>query len=400
MRISRSTKLMSFGILLSLGWFVFESCECEETKEEQFPGFWVACINDKPTLMTYTGDRATSVTDTPAGNFDPSQYSCKHDASSPSYKGSASKSPYTISTPAGPGGSKRPRATAAVTYNYTPQQLLLLPFLPSAHLNPPPSCASPSPDLWQTVQLSAVVTHLSTCPFQIKARIPVVSHPLQVAITPDGSTAIVTSFDNGITFISTSTNQVVFTMMTDPSINPHGLAISSDGTRAYVTSFNPINPVVLVLDITSVTSPKIIATIPTITYPQGATLSPDDSQLWITSPLASSVDIIDTVSLTSAGGLGIGNATDVAFNSTGTQAYVTSAVNTPGTVVEVDTATLQTIKTYTVGAGPTDIAMSYGDQFLVVNNNNEGSISVIDLVKNTVVTNKVGTAPTGIVFLH
>ncbi len=34
---------MGIGIILSLGWFVLESCECDQSKENKFPGEWVAC---------------------------------------------------------------------------------------------------------------------------------------------------------------------------------------------------------------------------------------------------------------------------------------------------------------------------------------------------------------------
>jgi DNA-binding beta-propeller fold protein YncE len=46
--------------------------------------------------------------------------------------------------------------------------------------------------------------------------------------------------------------------------------------------------------------------------------------------------------------------------------------------------------------------MSYGDQFLVVNNDAGGSISVIDLKKDAVVTTQLGgnSAPSGIAFVH
>jgi hypothetical protein len=388
---------MSLGIFLSLGWFVFESCDCDESKEDQFPGFWCACIDNKPTLMTYNGDKPSVVTTDPAGNFNPSQWDCSH-PNSPHYKGSQASAPFPPSSPGGP----VPQGHAASSGTaYSPQQLRDLPFIPTVPPSAnPPACDSTYPDVFQTVHTNALVTRVSTCPFQIKATIPVVSRPLQVAITPDGSTAIVTSFDNAVNFISTATNQVVYTLMTDPSINPNGIAISSDGTRAYVTSFTIPTGAVVVIDITSITSPKIIATIPTIQYASGATLTPDNSQLWITSPLASSVDVIDTLSLTSVTGVGVGAATDVAFNATGTRAYITSGTSTPGTVVAVDTATYQTITTYTVGAGPADISMGYGNQFLVVNNGTDGSISVIDLVKNKVATTKVGTNPSGIAFVH
>jgi YVTN family beta-propeller protein len=248
------------------------------------------------------------------------------------------------------------------------------------------------------VHTQALVTRISTCPFAIKVAIPVVTRPLQVVMTPDGSTALVTSFDNAVNFISLATNKVTFTLMTDPSINPNGLAISPDGTTAYVTSFNT-TAVVVVIDIAS---HAVLATIPTITYPQGVTLTPDGSQLWITSPLAASVDIIDTLTNTHVTGLNIAESADVAFNSTGTHAYITSSAAGSGIVTEVDTSSYKTINTYTVGLDPADISMSYADKFLVVNNNGEGSVSVIDLLKNAVVTTQLGgnSAPSGIAWVH
>ena len=108
-------------------------------------------------------------------------------------------------------------------------------------------------------------------------------------------------------------------------------------------------------------------------YPQGATLTPDGAQLWITGPLDGDVEVYDTASNTLAARINAGVTTDVAFNSTGTRAFITSQVNQPGTVIVVDTATFLVLKTYTVGRGPTDIAMAYGDQSLVVNNDLDGS---------------------------
>ena len=242
------------------------------------------------------------------------------------------------------------------------------------------------------------MTRISTCPFKIKVSIPVVTRPLQVVMTPDGSSALVTSFDNAVNFIDLATNTVTYTLMTDPSINPNGLAISPDGTRAYITSFNT-NGGVAVIDLASRT---IIATLSTNAYPQGVTITPDGSEIWITYPLGSSVDIFDTLSNTYVTGLNIGETTDIAFNSTGTRAYITSQATTPGSVVVVDTSSYQTLSTYTVGLGASDIKMSYGDQFLVVNNDAGGSISVIDLKKDAVVTTQLGgnSAPSGIAFVH
>jgi hypothetical protein len=394
---------MSVGIVLSLGWFLFESCDCDETKEEKFPGFWVACVDNKPTLMTYNNDNATVVSSEPAGNFNPAQYDCSH-SGSPQYKGSEETSPFKLSSPAGPSGFARQAHAAAPQYAWIPQQLRDLPFLPDL---PPsaaaPTCQSTFPDVLQTNHNTGGLVRFTSCPFAIKTVIPLGTNTLQVAVTPDGSTAVVTSFDNAVYFVDLATNTLTYTKLTDSSVNPNGIAISPDGTRAYVTSFNSFNPEVLVLDLTSPTK-ATIATIPTIQYPSGATLTPDGSQLWITSPLAFDVAIIDTLTNTTVTNLAIGTTTDVAFNSTGTLAYITSgagaSAGTPGQVYVVNTGNYQTVRTYTVGASPADISMSYGNQWLVVNNNADNSISGIDLLHNAVKTVQVGGTPSGIAWLY
>jgi YVTN family beta-propeller protein len=396
LRLSSSTKFMCAGIALSLGWFVLESCECDESKEDRFPGYWVACVGNQPALMTYSGDNPTIVSTDSSPNFNPAQWDCSH-PNSPHYKNSQAPA-LPIGTPSGPSGYARKPHSASSGAAYLPQQLRDLPFLPDVPPNANPVCDASYPDVFQTVHTQALVTRISTCPFKIKVSIPVMTRPLQVVMTPDGLSALVTSFDNAVNFIDLATNTVTFTLMTDPSFNPNGLAISPDGTRAYIANFNT-NGGISVIDMAS---RAIIATIATNAYPQGVTLTPDGSQLWITYPLGASVDIFDTLSNTQVTGLNIGETFDLAFNSTGTRAYITSQATTPGSVVVVDTSSYQTLSTYTVGLGASDIKMSYGDQFLVVNNDGEGSVSVIDLKKNAVVTTQLGgnSAPSGIAFVH
>ena len=396
-QFSRSTKFMCAGIALSLGWFVLESCECDETKEDKFPGFWITCIGNKPTMMNYSGDSPNIVTSDPAGSFNPSQWDCSTPGSPPQPKPGAPA--FKTGSPSGPGGyARKSHATTPATAAYLPQLLRDLPFVP--HVPPPtsPTCDSTFPDMFQTVHTNALVTRITTCPFKITATIPVVTRPLQAVLTPDGSTLLVTSFDNAVNFIDVGSNKVVYTLMTDLSFNPDGLAISPDGTRAYVTSFNT-NGGIAVIDLTA---RKILSTIPTIAYPQGVAITPDGSQLWVTSPLGASVGIFDTLTSTQVTGLNISETTDVAFNSTGTRAYITTSSTVPGSVVAVDTGTYQIIKSYTTDSGPTNASMSYGDQFLVVNNNLGGSVSVIDFLKDVVVTTKVGanSSPAGIAFVH
>lgn len=405
-----STKLMATGIVLSIGWVVFAACDCDETKEENYPGFWVACVDNKPTLMTYNGDNATVVSTDPAGNFNPGEYDCSH-SGSPQYKGSESTAPFQVSSPAGPGGfavphrNSAPNATSTTpaTYTFMPQQFQFLPFTPE--ITPPaapPPCDSTYPDVFQTDHTLSLVTRFSTCPFAIKAQIPVQTRPLQIAITPDGTMAIVTSFDNAVNFIDLATNKVVYTLNTDPSINPQGIAISTDGTLAYITSFNTNFPVVEVINIQ--THQVVTNILTSMTYPSGETISPDGSQLWVTSTLANGVDVIDLLTNTRITTLPINLATDVEFNSVGTRAYITSASPNPGVagqVYVINTQTYQVLTTYTVGQVPADIHMSYADQFLVVNNSADGTVSVIDLIQNKVKTSaRLGASVSGLAWVH
>ena len=400
--LTTSTKLVAAGVALSLGWIVLEACECDETKESQFPGYWVACVDNKPTLMAYSDNNATVVRSDPAGNFDPAEYDCSH-AGSPQYKGSESSAPFQVGSPAGPGGFARPHA-AANSYSFVPRQLLSLPFTPFVPPPGTPSCLSSFPDVFHTNHPENTVIRISTCPFAVKTTIPVFQRPLQVAVTPDGSTALVTSFgdlegDGGaVTFINLANNQITNTLMLSLGVTPNGLAISPDSTTAYVGNFTNPGQSILVINIPTHTVTATIQNV--LAYPSGMTLTPDGSQLWVASPLSTETDVIDTLSLTTVYRLNIQQSVDVAFNSTGTMAYVTSDQSNPGQVFVVDTATYRVLSTYTVGNGPSDIAMSYGDQFLVVNNDLDGSVSVIDLIADKVVTTQVGSSLSGIAFVQ
>ena len=374
---------------------------CNDTKEDTFPGFWVSCVNNQPVLMTYNGDNPTVVTKEQAGTFNPTDYDCSH-PNSPAYKGSAASAPPVV-PPSGPVQGTQPADHPHATPSpssvaYLPPALRDLPFVPPV---PAPSaqCDPSAPDIFQTVHTNAQVTRLSTCPaFQIKARIKVATRPLQIQITPDGSTALVTSFDHAVNFIDLATNSVTFTLPTLPTVTPNGLAITPDGTKAYITGYSMNNSVVQVIDLTTRT---VTATFPT-TFPwaQSATLTPDGSELWVnTDNLDSGVDIFDTLTNTLVTSLNIVDPTDIAFNSTGTVAYITSSGTTPGTVYAINTSSFQTIKTYQVGPTPADIAMSYGDQFLVVNNG-DGTVNVIDLRKGRTSSLKIGSTPvSGIAFV-
>jgi len=410
MMLTTTTKWIGGALLFSLGWIVLGACDCDESKEDQFPGFWVSCIGNKPTLMSYSGNSATIVTSDPQGGFAPGDYDCSHDQNSPQYKGSEDSAPFQTGTPSGPGGAiaRRDETARAATANppeaYIPKLFRYLPYTPHIPALTAPACQANFPDVLSTNQPEAQVTRVSTCPFQMKAIIPVFTNPLQIAVTPDGSTALVTSYGSldgsggAVSFINLSTNQVTQTVTMPFQVTPNGLAISPDGATAYLGNFRPQGQSILVMNLAT---QAITSTISNIgIYPSGLTLTPDGTQLWVGSPIGPETDVIDTLSNTVVMRFNIQDVTDIAFNSTGTMAYLTSSLNNPGQVLAINTTTYQIVNRYTVGNTPADIKMAYGDQFLVVNNNGDNTISIIDLVQNAVKTTNVGGTPSGIAFVQ
>ncbi len=354
---------------------------------------WVTCIDGHPTLTD-----GTETIDYKDGKFNPNDYACpKNPLESPEWVHGSQPAPFPLSSQTSANASPKGRAAAGGTVAYVPRILLDLPFGPS----PFPkiglsTCDATSPDILQVNHVNSLVTRLTTCPFAVKKTIRVASRPLQIAITPDGQMALVTSFDNAINFIDLNTNTVVFTLSV--FFNPHGIAITSDGKTAYVASFDNINSLIATIDIASRTVTK---TVQTNAYPQSVFLSPDDSQLYITFPFGNAMFIMDTMTGIVGNTFAITAPRGVAFNSRGSKAFITSATGgSSGSVLQFDTETFQVERTYSVGAGPTDIAVMYDEVTVVVVNNEGGSTSTINLKTGQVTTLALGAPAAGLAILR
>jgi DNA-binding beta-propeller fold protein YncE len=333
-------------------------------------------------------------------------WSCPDTTGSPVWNKSEATVPVTQPvTPVQPPGDmlRRPRATSPGTVGYLPQALLNLPFPALGSANPQPlaACSSSQPNVIQVNHYSATVNRISTCPLAAVATIPVAANPLQIEITPDGATALVTSYNNAVNFINLATNQVTFTLST-PGIFPNGIAITPDGQNFYITNFLPTGASLLEYNLTT---HQQIFSMPAPTYPQNLFLSPDGAQLFVTFPYANQVWVLDTLTNTLVYTLSIQAPRGIAFNSKGTKAYIASTDNpdlsvNPGTVKEFDTGTFQVTNTYNVGVGPNDIAVLYFDQFVMTTNYEGQSISRINLMTGTVQTVAVGGQLSGLAIVQ
>jgi YVTN family beta-propeller protein len=102
----------------------------------------------------------------------------------------------------------------------------------------------------------------------VVATIPVGVNPVGVAITPNGTRAYVTNeSSNTVLVIDTATNSVVATIPV--GLAPFGVAITPDGTRAYVANKN--SNTVSVIDTATNT---VVVTIPVGLTPVAIAITP------------------------------------------------------------------------------------------------------------------------------
>ena len=255
-----------------------------------------------------------------------------------------------------------------------------------------PQCNSQlNPTMLAIDHLGGQVNRLNMCSGAAVTSISVPSNPLQVRVTPDGSQAIVTSYDNAISFIDTTTNAVTV-LPTDPNTFPSGLAISPDGSYALVTNYLDVAPALLVVDVASksITSTISLDQI----FPQSVYLNPDATLAWVTYPWVNEVEVIDILTGNVNTAFSVLTPYDVAFNATGTTAYIASGT---GSILFVDTHTYAVTATLAAGGGACDLTLTPDGRILTVNNYLDGTITVIDTVTMASQTYPVSGAPRGTV---
>src|SRR5215813_7056169 len=184
-------------------------------------------------------------------------------------------------------------------------------------------------------QFSNTVSVIDTATNTVVATVPVGVRPIGVAITPDGTHAYVANrISGGVSVIDTATNTVVATV---PVRDPFGVAITPDGTHAYVTNNIPCCFLGTVSVIDTATN-TVVATVPVgrETSPRGVAITPDGTHAYVTYQFPTIVSVIDTATNTVVATVRfVPGARGVAITPDGTHAYVAGV----GGVAVIDTAT-------------------------------------------------------------
>jgi YVTN family beta-propeller protein len=136
------------------------------------------------------------------------------------------------------------------------------------------------------------VTVVNTATKQVVTTIPVGKEPQSVVFAPDGKAAYVTNFsDNTVSVLNTATDTVVATVDLGKKKGPNGIAVTPDGKRAFVVNFDGDS--FSVLD--TVANPVVVSGDP-VTFglqPVKIAISADGTRAYISSVLESLVGVFD-----------------------------------------------------------------------------------------------------------
>jgi gliding motility-associated-like protein len=229
--------------------------------------------------------------------------------------------------------------------------------------------------------------------------------PQAVAISADGSRAyIVDETSSAVSVFNALTSLVIATIPVDYD-GPTGIAVSPDGSRIYVTNFTGGNGNVTVINTSTY---YIIDQIILTNTPWGITVSQDGTRLYVTMHDDGDVNalvVIDAKTDTIIQNITVGRSpSGVVTSPAGDRLFVANTV--AGTVSVINTATFSVIATVPVGQSPVGLAVSPDGSRVYVSctgfgyfgaASNPGSVSVISTSNNTVVsTIAIGGYPAGI----
>ena len=221
-----------------------------------------------------------------------------------------------------------------------------------------------------------------------------VSAALGVLLTAPANArlAYVTKDPSSVAVFDTATNAKVGADIVVGS-NPNAIAITPDGTRAYVVNQGPPASVSAITTATNTVTPIAVGT-----APRDIAITPDGTRAYVANSGSANVSVIDTATNVVIATIPVGvDPAGVAITPDGTRAYVARQIT--GVVVTIDTATNTVVGApIPVPSDPVDIAITPNGARAYVTNSGSSSVSAIDLASNTVVGMPiaVGNAPVGV----
>lgn len=211
--------------------------------------------------------------------------------------------------------------------------------------------------------------------------------PANPAITPDGKTALISeSFVVGVIDLVTNTS------INDINMNCLYIAISPDGTRAYVSTIGNEIGVIDLSDYSTTTIPVGGLGIQT----WGIAITPDGQKIYVTDFTTDLVYVVDVATQDVINTITVGTGPNsVGITPNGSWAYVSNESSDNVSVIDLADDTV--IATISVGDLPRNVAITPDGQKVYVINQGPRNISVINVESNAVIaTIPTGDNPTGV----
>ena len=199
-----------------------------------------------------------------------------------------------------------------------------------------------------------------------------------VAVSPNGSYAYVTNFgNNNLSIVNLTTDSIVKTI--SGFDNPEGVAVSPNGAYIYV-----INNGNGILNIINLTTDSIVNTISGFNSPEGVAVSPNGAYIYVVNSSNNNLIIINLTTDSIVNTIsGFNSPEGVAVSPNGNYLYVVnSAVNT---LSIVNLTTNSIVKTISGFYGPGGVAISQNGAYAYVTNDNDGTLSIVNLTANSIV---------------
>ena len=202
-------------------------------------------------------------------------------------------------------------------------------------------------------QAPSGISILSTATNTVTGHLRIPGGPEQIAFSPDGSTAYVTTAE-GLWVINTSNLQV--TTVIHGLGDPHAVAVSPDGSTVYVS-----DTVHGLVDVINAASNQVTGTIQVGQLPWDIVISSDGSTLYVANPDSNSVSVIDTATNTVTNTLSVqGDPDTLALTPDGSQLWVGTL--TYCWVFVYSTSTLDEVGGINLG-GPGSYNLNYADGY-------------------------------------
>src|SRR6266849_2112846 len=251
--------------------------------------------------------------------------------------------------------------------------------------------AAESPKAYVGLFKDDAVAVIDTAQNKVLSSIPVPKGPHGLVVTPDGRKVYVSSDGaSTVSVIDTATDRVVRSIGVVPVAQPHNGTLSRDGRTGFVASQQQGATALVRLDLAAW---KEVARVPLDKTPRGLELSPDGRRVFFTLAGVNAIQVLDTATNRIATQIPVGASPHYApFTPDGRWAL--AVVQGPGELAILDTANSTLAGTVAVGKAPHWSTSSSDGRTAYVTNEGSNDVSVVDLASRTVTaTIPVGNAP-------